>query len=243
MELREFWRLIKTNRATIAVIVAGFFVLSLLLTVIQPLKYSSELRLLVVQSADSSVSDPYAITRANEYLSEVFSKVSYSTSFFNRVQSAGFGIDGAYFGATPRKISQTWNKTIEVKKDGTSGIIVVTAYHPDRDQAQRIARAAGQVLITQNGAYHGWGDKVSVKLLDDPITSHWQVKPNIIFNLLAALFLGLLFALAFVYLFPQTKINWQRPRRPRQPIDAKPFLDNNFFKQELFPEDEWRPDF
>lgn len=200
MNLSYFWELIKIKRLVVGIFVLAFFALGVGLTLTQPLKYSSSLRLLVVQDAGSVAGDPYTLARSNEYLSDVLSKVTYSTSFYGKVVSAGFNIDKAYFGSTTKKISKNWNKTIEVKKINNTGIISVTAYHPKQDQAEKIARGVGYILITQNSNYHGLGDKVSLKLLDEPINSTWPVKPNLLLNAVLSLFLGLVFGLIYIYL-------------------------------------------
>ncbi len=205
MELNTFIYLIKTKLTTVLIFMGLFFVVGLGLTLVQPLKYSSSLRLLVVQDASGAV-DPYTTTRANEYLSEILSKVSYSTSFLNQVLGTGLGVDASYFGNTNKKMAKTWAKTIDVKPVANTGIIAVTAYHPNRDQAERIARAVGNILITQNGNYHGLGDKVAIKLLDEPITSSYPVKPNLLINAGLSLLLGLIFALSFIYLFPEATL-------------------------------------
>jgi len=217
MELNSFIYLIKSKISTILVFVAVFFVLGMILTLSQPLKYSSNLRLLVVQNS-SGASDSYTTTRTNEYISEILSKVAYSTSFFNQTMASGLNIDVNYFGSNPKKISKTWAKTIDVRPVNNTGIIAVAAYHPNRDQAEKIARSVGNVLITQNSTYHGLGDKISVKLLDEPMTSRYPVKPNLILNAILSLILGLVFTLAFIYLFPDSNLfkkkylinnNWQ----------------------------------
>jgi capsular polysaccharide biosynthesis protein len=205
MSLSYFWQLIKNKKLVIGIFVLAFLIVGVGLTLAQPLKYSSSLRLLVVQDSGAVAGDPYAMARSNEYLSDVLSKVTYSTSFYGRAMSAGFNIDKAYFGNTNKKAAKNWNKTIEVKKINNTGIISVTAYHPEPGQAERIARAVGYVLITQNQNYHGLGDKVSLKLLDEPINSAWPVKPNLLLNAALSLFLGLVFGLIYVYLFGEAK--------------------------------------
>ena len=236
MELNNFFNLLKAKASTIWVFIAVFFVLGVGLTLVQPLKYSSNLRLLVVQDV-SGATDPYTATRSNEYLSEILSKVAYSTTFFNQTLNAGLGVDGSYFGNTSKKISKTWSKTIDVKPISNTGIITITAYHPNREQAERIARAVGTVLITQNGNYHGLGNKVSLKLLDDPITSSFPVKPNLILNAVLALILGLIFALSFIYLFPEADLfkRWSAEKNWRQANDDLSRL--NLYQEATSPAD------
>lgn len=218
MSLSYFWQLIIRKKSVIGIFVLAFFIVGVGLTLVQPLKYSSSLRLLVVQDAGAVAGDPYAIARSNEYLSDVLSKVTYSTSFYSRAVNAGFNIDKAYFGQTSKQVAKNWNKTIEVKKINNSGIISVTAYHPDQSQAEKISRAIGYVLITQNQSYHGLGDKISLKLLDEPINSAWPVKPNLPLNAALSLFLGLVFGLVYVYLLGEDK-NENKPAVSKQSED------------------------
>jgi hypothetical protein len=80
----------------------------------------------------------------------------------------------------------------------------VTVYHPDRAQAEKIDRAINYVLMTQNTAYHGSGNAVKIRLIDQPITSSFPVQPNIPLILSLAAALGFVFSLIYIYLLPQS---------------------------------------
>jgi capsular polysaccharide biosynthesis protein len=203
MTLKQFWTAVRARRQTILMIVLIFLVVSLVITFAQPIKYSSRLKLLVVQNVSQTSTDPYSLAASNEYLSNILAKVAISNIFFNRVMHTGFDIDQNYFSTTINKQEKIWNKTISVVPVNNTGILIVTAYHQNRAQAEQIARAVGYVLMTENQNYHGLGDNLRIKLLDEPITSKYPVKPNIILNLILALFLGFVFSLAYVYLREQ----------------------------------------
>ncbi|KKR13464.1 MAG: hypothetical protein UT42_C0046G0007 [Candidatus Falkowbacteria bacterium GW2011_GWA2_39_24] len=101
MELHDFLGLLKAKKQTIGSLVVMFLLLGIILTAVQPFKYSSSLRLLVFQSTNNQTAlDPYAVTRSNEYLSGVLAKVTQSNSFYERVINANFAIEQDYFGNT-----------------------------------------------------------------------------------------------------------------------------------------------
>ncbi|MFH1412857.1 MAG: Wzz/FepE/Etk N-terminal domain-containing protein [bacterium] len=242
MELNDFFSLIKRKKQTIISLVIAFLVIALVLTAVQPFKYSSELRLLVVQGSSQTSPDPYAAARSNEYLSGILAKITYSGSFYNRVINASFNIDKDYFGQTAKKQSKKWNKTISAKAISDTGIISLAAYHKDRQQAEQIARAVGHVLMTQHINYHGMNN-VKIKLLDEPITSNYPVKPNVALNLILGLFLGFIFSLSYIYLFPDRKdIRFFSRKKERMIYDWIPDPVDDTIEQAMPAEEPIAPD-
>ncbi len=205
--------LIKAKKKQIAWITVLFVLIGMSVSLIRPLRYTSSLRLLVVQKG-TTTSDPYAMSKSNDYLSQLLAKVSYSNLFFNRVLATDTSIDSSYFGDTNQKRIKNWERTIQVKSLKETGIITVEAYQPSRDQAEKIARATALTLMTQNANYHGMGDNVMVKLLDEPITSTYPDQPNLLVNFIISLVAGMAFGIALSYLQPQ-KNNYQ----PVAPVD------------------------
>jgi len=205
MELHDFINLVARKRKTIFGIIAIFILLGIGVIAVQRFKYSSKSQLLVVQEYNQSV-DAYTASKSNEYLSSVLANVVSSNSFFTKVLESGFEIDASYFGDNPKDQMKQWQKTVNAKSINDSGIIAINAYHPNRDQAEKIDRAINYVLMTQNTAYHGSGDSVKVRLIDQPITSSFPVKPNIFLTLGIAIALGFIAGLIYVYLTPPTKL-------------------------------------
>lgn len=200
MELKRFLEIIMVKKRLIFACMGFFLLLGLIFSFAQPLKYRSSIKLLVVQNSTSGSSDAYAMMRSTEYLSKVLTKVTYSTTFADKVFVASGDIDRAYFGDTAKKLSKTWEKTVESKNVNETGIMEINVYHTNREQAEKIVRSIGAILITQNNEYHGMGESIKVKLLDQPITTNYPVKPNLPVNMAIALFTGLFVALAWLYL-------------------------------------------
>lgn len=207
--LYSLWKIIKQRQSVIWWWLISLLVIAVLVSFLQPLKYSAESQILVV-SDYSQTSDPYQISRTNEYLSSLLAQVTYSSSFFEATVKPEYQIDTAYFGDTAKKRMTNWRNTIKVKPINDSGAISVKAYHPDKQQAEKIVRAINYNLITKNNYYHGLGEKVTLKVIDEPLVSNWPAKPNLIINFGLAIMLGLLLGLAQIYVSSasQTAEEW-----------------------------------
>lgn len=171
-------------------------VVALLASLIQPLKYSSTVRLLVRQDIGTAV-DAYTASRSEERIAEDLATVVYTTTFFDDVINAGFSIDGAYFPDADYKRRREWSRTIDATVARGSGFMTVTTYHTDVEQAEQIVRAVAFVL-TQNAGDYTSGSNITVKLIDAPLNSRWPVRPNLLANGLSGLVLGGLVGIGFV---------------------------------------------
>ncbi len=204
--INSFWQIIKEKQAIIWWWLIGLLAVVTLFSFVQPLKYSAESQILVVPDYRQTT-DPYQISKTNEYLSSLLAQVTYSSSFFEATVKPDYQIDSAYFGNTSKKRMSKWQKTIEVKALNDSGIISVKAYHPDKQQAENLVRAINYNLITKNNFYHGLGDKVVLKVIDEPLVSLWPAKPNLPINFSLAFVLGLLLGLFHIYLVSASSEN------------------------------------
>jgi capsular polysaccharide biosynthesis protein len=231
MELINFIQLIKRKKQTIFSVTLLFFLISALLTFVQPFKYASEARLLVVQNAPAGV-DPYQINKANEYVADVLARVIPTNSFFNEVIKTDFNINKTYFPTDPLKQLKKWKKTVKAYSSNTGGIISISVLHPDKYQSNQIIEAVNSIIKSNHAFYHGSGEQVSVRVIDEPFTSIFPVSPNIPFNLIAGVLFGLIFALSYIFLFPEEAYNlkfW--PKRKAKKVNFQ--VDKNQFKKAL----------
>jgi len=206
MESKEFLQLIKQRKRAITAVAVLFILLSLALSVAQPLKYGATSRLLVVQNFNIGA-DPYAVSRSNQLLSNVLVQVASSDSFYNEVVNSGYNIDKTYFSNTdPQKELAKWQKTVSVKSLSDSGIVEVNIYHPDKYQLDQIAQAVNYIYQTKHQEYDGSGDAITIKVIDKPLVSRWPVKPNLPLNMALGLIFGLLCGGVYVYLYPEKSI-------------------------------------
>lgn len=206
MDFQEFLKVVGGKKQTIVSVVLLFLALTAVLTFIQPFKYSSQTKILVVQTAPDGI-DPYQVAKANEYVANTLSKVIISNSFFSEVLNTGFNINKSYFPVDPRKQLIEWKNTVSANSSNNSGIIDIIVFHRDKYQADQIIRGINTVLKEKHQYYHGSGDQVNVRIIDQPFSSNFPVKPNIPVNFATGIALGLIFALSYIYLFPEKSYN------------------------------------
>lgn len=163
-------------------------VLSLIISFVQPLRYSSTARLLILQNIGSSV-DAYTASRSEERIAENLSTIVYTSTFFDQVMNAGFDIDEQAFPIEGSKRRREWRKTVSATVSRGSGLLTISAYHQDIRQAEQIVRAVAFVLTDRVGEFTSGGN-VQVRLIDAPLNSRWPVRPNVLANMLSGFFLA-----------------------------------------------------
>lgn len=237
--------LIRRKIQTIFIFVLLFMAIALILTLVQPLKYESRSKILVIQSFPEGT-DPYAASRSNKYLSMVLAEVVKSDSFYNEVLNSGFEIDKNYFkktGFLATSEFKAWEETVSARSVDDTGTIEIFTYHTDKHQASQIAKAVNYIFKTRNQNYHGAGDKVSIKSINDPQVSSFPVKPNIIVNLGLAIIFGLVFSFAYIYLYPDANHDIRlipeanRSYRPRGYKHHEPFPRHEPYYPADFPDE------
>jgi capsular polysaccharide biosynthesis protein len=180
---------------TILVFAVLGMVAAVLLSFLRPLDYSSTTRILITLS--SGTTDPYTASRSAQSVAEQLTYVVYTKDFYNKVLNSQFDIDQSYFPLDPARRINKWSKTVSVTVSRSSGFLTVTAYHPEVDQAEEIAKAVAYVL-TNEGWHYVSGSNLSAQTVDDPVNSRYPVRPNLPVNALAGFFLGALGGITFI---------------------------------------------
>jgi uncharacterized protein involved in exopolysaccharide biosynthesis len=183
-------------------------ILALIISFVQPLKYSSTARLLILQDAGSSV-DAYTASRSEERIAENLATIVYTSTFFDQVVGSGFSINPDFFPKEDLKRRRLWGKTVNATVSRGSGLLSLTAFHKDIHQAEQIVRAVSFILTERAGDFTS-GGTIQVRLVDAPLNSRWPVKPNIFANIASGFFLGALVGVAYVL------VQSQRIRRRHQ---------------------------
>lgn len=171
-------------------------VISLIVSFVQPLKYASTARLLILQNIGSSV-DAYTASRSEERIAENLATIVYTSTFFDQVMNAGFDIEEESFPAEGSKRRRTWRKTVSATVSRGTGLLTITAYHQDVRQAEQIVRAVAFVLTDRVGEFTSGGN-VQVRLIDAPLNSRWPVKPNVLANIFSGFFLASFIGIGYV---------------------------------------------
>ncbi len=184
--------------AVIAAFALIGLVVSLVVSLIQPLRYSSTVRLLILQENASSL-DAYTASRSTERLAENLATIVYTTSFFEEVMSAGFDIDQSVFPTREDKKRKAWGKMIDASVSRGNGLLTVSVYHTNVAQAEQIVNAAAYILSQKADEYLS-GSDVAVRVVDSPLNSRWPAKPNIPANAFSGFVLGGLAGVGYVLL-------------------------------------------
>lgn len=168
--------------------------LALGFSLVQPLRYSSTVRLLITQTSLTGI-DPYTAIKSTERIAQNLSEIIYTTSFFNAVTAAD-AIDRNYFPQDEIRKREAWRDAIETGVSAGTGVMTVTAFHPDRTQAGELAVRVARELAALAPNYFGYS--VRVQIIDDPLPSRFFAKPNFFRNGMLGLAFGFLFGSAYV---------------------------------------------
>lgn len=185
--LHRSWKLIALSAFLGLVLAVGF-------SLVQPLRYSSSVRLLITQTNVTGL-DPYTAIKSTERIAQNLSEIVYTTSFL-KVVVAEEEIDRAYFPEDANSKLKTWRETIETAVSPGTGVMTLTAYHTSRDQATKLVVKAAQEIANQAPNYFGYS--VRVQVIDDPLPSKFFAKPDFPRNGLMGVMVGFLAATAWV---------------------------------------------
>lgn len=194
----KYLDIIKHNWQTIILVVLGFVVLSLAISLIQPFEYKSRVEFLIVQKQTLTM-DAYAATRASEKVASNLASVVKTKSFFDKVVNSSLEVRRSDFPRQEDELRQAWQKKISTQVFPETSILVIDVFDRDKKEANIIASAVASVLVSDSAEYHGGGSDVSIKVINEPLVSNRPTRPNIVLNLLAGLVLGLILSSAWVF--------------------------------------------
>lgn len=169
--------------------------LSVLLSFVRPLEYSSVTRLLITQELGAV--DAYTASRSAERIADDLANAVAYEDFYAKVMASSGTIDESYFSTDPKKRHDQWEKAVSISVTRGTGLLAITAYHTDVTQAENIARAVASVL-TQEGWTYTSGGNITVKVVDTPLNSKWPVRPNILINAFSGFVLGSLAGVGYI---------------------------------------------
>lgn len=172
---------------TVLLMAALGMVLAVVMSLVQPLEYSSTTKILITPKVEGL--DPYAASRSAEAAAEQLTTMLSTSSIYSAVFNAGYHVDRSYFPDDIIKFQKKWNETVTASVTRGSGIMTIRAYHTDVQEAETLATAVAYVFVTDGWRY-ATGD-ISVQIIDDPVNSRYPSRPNIPVNALSGLFLGL----------------------------------------------------
>ena len=237
----NYLNIIRNNWQTIAVVTLAVVVLSLIFSLIQPLEYRSRVELLIVQKQTMSM-DAYAAARASEKLARNLSLVIKTKSFFDKVIASDFGIRRGDFPVEEKKLRKVWQKKVSTKISPETSLLRVDVFDKDKKTANKLAQAVAYVLVNDSAEYHGGGEDVKIRVVNDPLVSDYPVKPNIILNSATGLLAGLILSLGWVFYKTNKEIKTLTSDLTAEAQDFPPQnFESELEEQQVVAEDIFKP--
>jgi len=192
-KILDSWKII----ALLSVLFSLLYLTFLLFAV--PLQYRSDAQV-YIYSQNSYGVDPYTAVKASERIGENLSSILYTDDFYDRVMKQGdVEFDKAYFrDLSARDRKKAWEKAFSSGVEYGTGILSLSAYNEDRDEANKLLQAILSVL--ENEAPQYVGSDIQIRIVNNPIVTQFPVRPNLAFQGIFAWVLSLTLLSAFVVL-------------------------------------------
>lgn len=185
--------IIRSWRQLSLVTLAGL-VLALAFSMLQPFQYSSQVKLLITQTNPTGL-DPYTAIKSTERIAQNLSEIIYTTAFFDIVVNNS-SVDKTVFPTDEYQKREAWKKTIETEIAPGTGVMTITAYHADRNQAKLLAERTANELTIEAPNYFGFS--VRAQVIDTALPSQFFARPNFLKNALFGAIAGMLIGLTWV---------------------------------------------
>ena len=198
MQNFSYSKILKNNWEIVALIIGVTIVLSLVFSILQPFKYQAATQILIIQKQVPNL-DAYTATKSAEKIGKNLASIIYTSSFYNNVIESNVNIKNR-FPQNDIERRKAWKEDIEARVIPETGILEISVYDEDKNYAAQLVRTISYVLVNKGAEYHGGGEGVEIKIVDDVLLSKYPVKPNIILNAALAVVLGLVLGCAFVIL-------------------------------------------
>ncbi len=188
------------NRIVVFLIILAFLLIASVLTSLQKKQYSSTAQVLIIQEQGNKM-DAYLASKASESVAKDLKEAIFTSSFRSKVLTS-FTDSDLNLPHNEKDRRKTWLKTIDVKIIPNTSILELTTYHQSAFQAEKLLNKILSTLLENHQLYHGGGDSIRLKIINDPLTSIHPVKPNWFLNLFLSLVLALFFVITLLSLFP-----------------------------------------
>lgn len=191
--LKQYIKLLYSWKLTIIAMASFGLLLGLGYSFLQPMEYKAESGLLILPRTTIGL-DAYSAIKTSERIGENLIQIMGTTSFFEKVQETDYGVDFSYFPLDDEvALKEKWLNSFSAYVKYNSGLMYISVFHEDKEQAVLLAQAINSILIHDNAGYLPQEGFIEIKLVDKAIADDWPARPNFIKNSLA-----LSFALLFL---------------------------------------------
>lgn len=199
MQIQDTLSAIKQHWTTITLVTLLAGGVALLLSALQPQEYSSEVKMLIIQKQNFET-DTYLAAKSAEKVGNNLSEVLSTSSFLDKVVAEGSVDLSTLIALDTQERHDAWSDKVSASVIPDSGLLAITAYDEDPAVAEQLAVAVASVMTNSANEYHGGGDSIVIKTVDESITSSYPVRPNIFVNVAVAMALGVVLSVTVVFL-------------------------------------------
>lgn len=184
--LSQRWRLLVFAGAIVA-----FFAVLLGLVFSFPPQYRADAQVLVIAKSRYGI-DPYTAAKSAEQISGSVVQIVETNDFYEKVtMQSGRNLDLSKFNdLSERKKRKAWRKMVDASAVYGTGVLNVSVYHKNQEQAKEWASAVADTLV--NSGWEYIGTDIGMKVVNTPVVTNWPVRPNFILNLILGFAVGAL---------------------------------------------------
>ncbi|MFC1640848.1 hypothetical protein ACFL2D_02230 [Patescibacteria group bacterium] len=186
---------LKNRIEYVAGIVLITTIAAFIFSVAQVPEYETQSRALVIQKQDNI--DAFTASKSADYIASLLEEAIYSDTFYTAVIEKNPEI-GLRFDDQTEKRKKEWANTVSTSVVNDKGILVVKAYDDDRRAAHELGDTIIATLIETASTYHGGGDEIYLRVIDNPSTSTRPVRPNVFLNVFAGVVVGIGLSIIFL---------------------------------------------
>lgn len=175
-----------------AIALAGLAVafVSFVASVAIPPEYRADAQVLIISRSRYGV-DPYTVVKSAERIGENLVQLVKTDDFYQKVAQPQNSLDlSRFLNVDERTRRKRWARSVNASVVFGTGVLNVSAYHRNPEEAERFAGAAAAALVAYGAEYVG-GD-VSLKIVNQPIATRFPARPNVLVNAVAGFVVGVL---------------------------------------------------
>lgn len=158
-----------------------FAALAVVATLFFPLEYRADAQVLIISRSSYGV-DPYTVSKSAERIGENIAQIIRTNDFYSKVISQPqYSLDISNFqGVSERIKRKRWEKTVNASVVFGTGVLGISTYHTDYDQARQFAGAVIDTIVAYGADYVG--SDVTIKIVNQPVVTPYPVRPNLFIN-------------------------------------------------------------
>jgi len=198
MDLNQAIKIIYQKKWLIFWLIVLGAVLVFDLAVIQSPKYRASSKVLIIQKQVTG-QDIYSISKSAQYLGKILREGIYSDSFFEKVLESPYQVQQSDFPELVKDRRKQWQKDIKVTIVRDLGIIKIDVFNSEKEKAEQISLAVTSVLEANHQLYHGVGENLELRVLDNPLVSQKPDASRLWFGSIIGGAIGLLIGLFWIF--------------------------------------------